>query len=90
MDSKGVRQVTPTSGGETAVAPFVENFSSGYMQRALASWPKQGSKPPWRVHQNYFRDTIALKWATLDDRALVFSNPARAPVPEPQLIETAK
>ena len=34
MDSKGVRQVMPKSGDDTAAAPFVENFSSGYMQRA--------------------------------------------------------
>jgi monooxygenase len=33
MDSKGVRQVTPRPADETAAAPFVENFSSGYIQR---------------------------------------------------------
>jgi cation diffusion facilitator CzcD-associated flavoprotein CzcO len=75
MDSKGLRQVTPMNRGEQAAAPFVENFSSGYMQRALTKWPKQGSKPPWRVHQNYIRDTITLKWTPVDDGALEFSNP---------------
>jgi cation diffusion facilitator CzcD-associated flavoprotein CzcO len=92
MDSKGVRQVTPNCGNETPVAPFVENFSSGYMQRALASWPKQGSKPPWRVNQNYFRDMVAMKWTSIDDGALQFSSPPNiAPIPEPQaLAETAK
>src|SRR5262245_36365890 len=34
MDKKGVRQVTPQNGDETAVAPFLEKFSSGYVQRA--------------------------------------------------------
>jgi hypothetical protein len=67
--------VTPKSGNESAVAPFVENFSSGYMQRALASWPKQGAKKPWRVHQNYLRDAFSLKVASFDDGALQFSNP---------------
>ena len=76
MDGKGARQVTPRSGDETPVAPFVENFSSGYMQRALASWPKQGSKEPWRVYQNYFRDVISLKWESVEDGALEFTNPA--------------
>lgn len=76
MDRKGVRQVTPNPVGESAVAPFVENFSSGYIQRALASWPKQGQKKPWRVYQNYFRDTITLKWTRVDDEGLEFSNPA--------------
>ena len=80
MDSKGARQVTPKSGDETPVAPFVENFSSGYMQRAMASWPKQGKKSPWRVYQNYFRDIFNLKWKSIDDRALEFSSPATKPV----------
>jgi len=75
MDRKGVRQVTPNSVGESPAAPFVENFSSGYIQRALASWPKQGQKKPWRVYQNYFRDTITLKWTRVDDEGLDFSNP---------------
>jgi monooxygenase len=73
MDRKGVRQVIPNPVGESAVAPFVENFSSGYIQRALASWPKQGRKKPWRVYQNYFRDTISLKWTRVDDDGLEFS-----------------
>jgi monooxygenase len=83
MDRKGVRQVTPNPVGESAVAPFVENFSSGYIQRALASWPKQGQKKPWRVYQNYFRDTISLKWTRVDDEGLEFSNPIVASQPQP-------
>ncbi len=75
MDRKGVRQVTPKNQGESAVANFVENFSSGYVARAVANWPKQGSKPPWRVYQNYFRDYVSLKWAPVDNGALEFSNP---------------
>lgn len=77
MDRKGVRQVTPQNGDETAVAPFLEKFSSGYVQRAAASWPKQGSKPPWRVYQNYIRDVLSLKWGPIENRALEFSNPAK-------------
>ena len=75
MDAKGMRQVTPKPANENAVAPFVEHFTSGYIQRALASWPKQGTKKPWRVHQNYVRDVVTLKWSPIDDGALVFSNP---------------
>jgi len=87
MDRKGVRQVTPKNRGESAVANFVENFSSGYVARAVANWPKQGSKPPWRVYQNYFRDFVSLKWASLDDGALAFSNPPEAS-PDPALAST--
>ena len=78
MERKGLRQVMPKNRGEDAAALFVENFSSGYIQRALAGWPKQGSKAPWRVYQNYIRDTISLKWAPIDNGALDFSNPVQA------------
>jgi cation diffusion facilitator CzcD-associated flavoprotein CzcO len=77
MDRKGVRQVTPKSLSEKAAAPFVEKFLPGYMERALADWPKQGSKSPWRVYQNYIRDTISLRWASVDNGALEFSNPPK-------------
>jgi len=81
MDRKGMRQVTPQPHGETAAAPFVEKFTPGYIQRAIASWPKQGSTKPWRVYQNYFKDSLALKWSRLEDGALEFSNPT--PVKQP-------
>ena len=77
MDRKGMRQVTPQNGNESAVMPFVEKFSSGYVQRAIASWPKQGSKAPWRVYQNYVRDVVSLKWGPVANRALVFSSPIK-------------
>jgi monooxygenase len=76
MDRKGVRQVRPKSFDETAAAPFVESFTPGYIQRAIGSWPKQGAKAPWRVYQNYIRDRISLKWSSIDDDALEFSNPS--------------
>jgi len=76
MERRGARQVTPTASGEEAVAPFVEHFSSGYMQRALAHWPKQGRRLPWRVQQDYFRDWLSLKWSRIEDGTLVFSDPA--------------
>jgi monooxygenase len=78
MDKKGMRQVTPLPRNETAVAPFVQKFTPGYIERALAAWPKQGSKAPWRVNQNYIRDILALKWSRVDT-ALEFSNPVQAP-----------
>jgi len=90
MDEKCARQVTPRPHGEIAAAPFVENFSSGYMQRSLASWPKQGANPPWRVHQNYLVDTFNLKYAAFDDSALEFSSPPAAAPPKPASREMAE
>ena len=89
MDRKGMRQVTPQSRGETAAAPFVEKFTPGYMERALANWPKQGTKAPWRVYQNYIRDAISLKWSPVDHDALEFSNPPDAAPSKPAPRELA-
>ena len=80
MDRKGARQVTPRNGCEAAVAPFIEigKFNPGYMERAIDNWPKQGSKPPWRVYQNYLRDIWSLKWSPVENKALEFSGPVQA------------
>ncbi|HYC65923.1 MAG TPA: FAD-containing monooxygenase EthA, partial [Reyranellaceae bacterium] len=52
--------------------PWV-NFSSGYIQRALAQQPKQGSKRPWKLYQNYILDLLMLRWGSLSDRAMQFT-----------------
>jgi hypothetical protein len=75
MDNKGMRQVTPLAQAATKAGPFVQNFNPGYVQRALQNWPKQGAKAPWRVYQNYFRDILTLRFASLGNSALSFSNP---------------
>jgi len=90
MDAKGAKQATPEAGGEAPVAPFVEKFSSGYVARALERWPKQGSKAPWRVNQNYFKDMKAMKWSAIDDGALRFTSPQKVPTPSHALAGAAK
>ena len=42
--------------------------------------PKQGSKRPWKLYQNYAKDMLALRFGKVDDGALVFSK-AAAPLP---------
>jgi monooxygenase len=52
--------------------PVLE-FSSGYVQRALATLPKQGSKRPWRLYQNYAFDIVALRFGKVDDGVMKYS-----------------
>ena len=59
-----------------AEAPFLD-FSSGYVQRALDALPRQGTTKPWKLHQNYARDMVALRLGRLDDGTMRF---ARKPV----------
>ena len=35
--------------------------------------PKQGSRKPWKLHQNYLRDIVAMRYAPLEDEAMEFS-----------------
>ncbi len=79
MDRKGYAQVTPRNRAPAMpTAGFLEHFSSGYIQRSLAQWPKQGLKSPWRVKQNYFADIISLRYAPIANKALEFSSPHAA------------
>ena len=78
MKKRGLRQCTPRIEGELNAAPFL-NFSSGYVQRAIHRFPKQGDRAPWLVHQSYARDVIALRYGSVDDE-MVFSNPVPARV----------
>jgi monooxygenase len=57
--------------------PFVD-LKSGYIQRALADFPKQGQDVPWRLHQNYARDIMMLRRGALEDGVLEFSSPMRS------------
>ncbi|NOT61903.1 MAG: NAD(P)/FAD-dependent oxidoreductase [Acidobacteria bacterium] len=72
MDKHGYRQVTPR-----LTDPVIEdlpllNLSSGYIQRATDRFPRQGSKLPWRLYQNYVLDTLMIRFGSLKDEALEF------------------
>jgi cation diffusion facilitator CzcD-associated flavoprotein CzcO len=73
MDRHGLAFCTPRldeAGME--VEPWLD-FSSGYVQRAMEKFPKQGTKKPWKAHQNYALDLMALKLGRVDDGAMTFS-----------------
>ncbi|MCP1836891.1 MULTISPECIES: flavin-containing monooxygenase [Bradyrhizobium] len=88
MKANGYAQVTPRRNDpDVAELPWVD-FSSGYIQRAAARFPKQGSRRPWRLYQNYALDIMTLRFGSLKDEAIEFlparqasadaaSNPAR-------------
>ena len=48
------------------------DFTSGYVQRSLDKFPKQGNKKPWKLQQNYVLDIFALRYGALDDGTLLF------------------
>ena len=76
MDRRGYVQCTPRQ-NDPAVKPqpWVD-FSSGYIRRSLDLFPRQGSKKPWKLHQNYLLDTVTLRFGAVDDSALEFTRRA--------------
>jgi cation diffusion facilitator CzcD-associated flavoprotein CzcO len=76
MDKRRMRQCTPRLAGDDVEAlPFIE-MRSGYLRRAMSKLPKQGSKAPWKLHQNYAMDLAMLRFGQLDDGTMTFSNPS--------------
>jgi monooxygenase len=81
MQAKGFDACVPVAGeGVTASGEMFLNLSSGYVQRAAASLPQQGTRKPWRMYQNYLRDILSLRFSSLRDSALRFT---RSGAPSP-------
>jgi monooxygenase len=76
MDACGYAQCVPDDSDPTIERQPMIDFSSGYVQRAIDQFPKQGSKPPWRLYQNYPRDILGLRFGSVEDGAMRFSGSA--------------
>ncbi len=73
MEKQGYAQCTPRNDDPSVrEEPWID-FSSGYVQRALDKFPKQGSKRPWKLYQNYALDIISLGFGRIDDGTLQFT-----------------
>jgi monooxygenase len=78
MDANGYRRVTPlTPDPSQPTGPLID-LRSGYVLRSIDELPKQGARTPWRLHQNYARDVVLLRYGAIDDEAIEFS---RTPAP---------
>jgi monooxygenase len=78
MDERGYEQCMPVEPAPSVARIPLLDLQSGYIERAAHWLPKQGSRLPWRLHQNYPRDIRLLKHGALDDEGVRFSSPARA------------
>jgi cation diffusion facilitator CzcD-associated flavoprotein CzcO len=75
MDRHGYVQCRPRRNDPSVKEVPLIDFSSGYVQRALAMLPKQGSAAPWRLYQNYALDRVMLRRGRIDDGAMEFAGP---------------
>lgn len=72
MDKRGYAICTPRVNDSSIESEPVMDFKSGYVQRALETLPRQGSKTPWRLHQNYIKDLSMLRFGRIDDGTMEF------------------
>jgi cation diffusion facilitator CzcD-associated flavoprotein CzcO len=84
MDEGGFRQCMALRDPSVAERPFID-FSSGYVRRSIENFPKQGSKAPWKLHQNYPMDILNMRFGSVDDGVMEFSNTG-AKVERPELV----
>ena len=76
MRKKGVVQCTPRlreQDRSMKERPWIDGFSSGYMQRMMHRMPRQGDHEPWINPQNYRRDKKMFKHSPIDDGVMQFS-----------------
>ncbi len=73
MDENGYSYCVPRLKDPSVTREPALDFNSGYVLRALREIPSQGSKHPWRLHQNYFKDLSMLRYGRLDDGTMEFA-----------------
>ena len=62
-------------------APLL-NLVSGYILRSVDDFPRQGSRAPWKLYQNYALDLIRLRLGALEDGVMRFSRDVEATAPD--------
>ena len=79
MDQHGYAIAVPKPDPSVGTRPFLD-LTSGYVQRGNEILPRQGTRKPWRLYQNYLLDLLTLRWGRLEDGTLEFSRatPSRA------------
>lgn len=75
LDRRGLSSATPIAPAfaEEQLSGLID-LQSGYVRRGGQRLPRQGPVTPWRLHQNYLRDLVLLRWGRLTD-GLRFDRP---------------
>ena len=77
MDKKGFRQCTPRQNDSSLQLRPFSDFSAGYLQRQINNLPRQGSKKPWLLKQNYLFDLMNIRHGDIENEVLEFTSPLK-------------
>lgn len=72
MDQHAYTHCTPRLRDHTVTYTPMMGLTSGYMQRARDTMPRQGARSPWKMHQNYLRDLVSLRLGAINDGTMEF------------------
>jgi cation diffusion facilitator CzcD-associated flavoprotein CzcO len=84
MEQRGWLEARPELNDPEVKEEGWMNLTSGYVQRSIHLFPKQGSKLPWKLYQNYALDLALIGFARIDDGVMRFSRPRAAHLAEAQ------
>lgn len=73
MEQQGWTRCCPRDRDPSVTRSPVIELSAGYVQRAAATLPRQGSRAPWRVPQNYLEDRKMLRGSPVVDGVMEFA-----------------
>ena len=73
MDKKNYSFFMPKVENQNMNISPLLNLNSGYIHRSSHLFPKQGSKLPWKLYQNYFLDYKMLRINNIKDKNLILN-----------------
>jgi cation diffusion facilitator CzcD-associated flavoprotein CzcO len=73
MDRHGYTRCVPRRDPSIQKVPLMD-LTSGYIQRSIDKFPRQGSAVPWRLHQNYALDLLLIDYGRVNDAAMEFAS----------------
>lgn len=72
MDRHAYAQCTPRLQDHAIAFSPMMGLTSGYMQRVRDTLPRQGTRTPWKMHQNYLRDLFSLRFSAVNNGSMEF------------------
>ncbi|MDG1164382.1 MAG: NAD(P)/FAD-dependent oxidoreductase [Porticoccaceae bacterium] len=72
MDKKGFQYCVARNQNSKMEQVAFLDLDSGYVNRSIDKFPKQGARSPWRLYQNYLLDIISLRFRAMGDKELEF------------------
>jgi monooxygenase len=85
MESHGYALCCPRVNDPSIEAESMLALDAGYVRRGRHRFPKEAKRAPWKLHQNYLLDVLALRFARVRDEVMHFERVDRHPHPNPPL-----